>query len=214
MKRRRVLAALLGLGITGGSFWVAENGLPADVDGGPGAQTDSPASDGDGSSIATEQGDSPTTRDGSTTTQEAASFSIRVETMEAQGSQAGHVQVPEPNTPTVIDLFATWCSPCKKQMEALGAVHADYGDRVAFVSVTNERIGGTLSQEDVREWWRKYDGNWTLGLDPESELMSALGANGFPFLAIADASGTIRWKHAGITKEETLRQQLDQVLDS
>lgn len=172
MDRRRLLAALAGLGLTGGSVWAVQTGLPS------------------GSS---------------------SGLPLRVETIDAQGSEAGEIRVPVPDTPTVIDLFATWCAPCKAQMDALDAIHSSYAD-VAFVSVTNERVGGTLTKADIREWWRRHDGNWTLGLDPESDLMSLLGADGLPYLAITDGTGTVRWDHGGVADAATLREQLDQVL--
>lgn len=99
-------------------------------------------------------------------------------------------------------------------MEVLGTIHAEYAGRVAFVSVTNERVGGTLSQDGIREWWRSHDGNWTVGHDSESDLMSALGADGLPYLAIADASGKVRWEHGGVADAATLRDHVDQVLDT
>ncbi|MGQ4555391.1 redoxin family protein [Halobellus sp. GM3] len=136
----------------------------------------------------------------------------RVRTIDARGSDAGEVAVPRSETPTLIDLFATWCAPCKEQMEALSTVYEAYGDRVAFVSITNERLGGTLTAGDIRSWWRRHHGEWTVGLDPESDVMAALGASEIPYHAIADASGAIRWQHAGLTKAETLRTELDRVL--
>lgn len=174
MNRRRVLATLAGLGLTGGSLWAVQRGLPSST---------------------------------------VTGLPVRVETIDASGSDAGHTRVPVPDTPAVIDLFATWCAPCKEQMESLSAIHPDYEDRVAFVSVTNERVGGTLSRADIRSWWKSHDGDWTVGLDPQSDLMSALGAGGLPYLAIADTSGSIRWEHGGVADAETLRTQLDQVLD-
>lgn len=167
MNRRRLLTGIAGLGITGGSAWVALNGL----------------SDDDG-------------------------LPKRVETMRARGSNSGSVRVPVPDTVTVIDLFATWCTPCKKQMTALTKLHREYGDDVRFVSITNERIGGTLTKEDVRSWWRKNGGRWTLGLDPDSEVMAALNAGGLPFIGIAGPDGAIVWTHHGVADIGTLRERI------
>lgn len=175
MNRRRVLTALAGLGLTGGSIWVVQNGLP---------------------------------------TGDTSGLPVTVETIDTRGSKAGQIQIPVPDTPTVIDLFATWCAPCKEQMESLSAVYPEYADRVAFVSVTNERVGGGLSKADIRKWWRRHDGNWTVGLDPESDLMSALGADGLPYLAIADATGRVRWEHSGVADAATLRTYIEQALDA
>ncbi len=140
-------------------------------------------------------------------------IAVTVDTLDAPGSEAGERRVPVPDTPTVIDLFATWCAPCAEQMPSLAAVHSEFGDRAAFVSVTNERLGGGLTQEDIRNWWAEHDGNWTLGHDPESDLMAALGANGLPFLAVADASGEVVWTHRGTVSESALRKRVAAVTE-
>jgi thiol-disulfide isomerase/thioredoxin len=173
MDRRRLLTAIAGLGLTGGSVWAVQHGLPS----------------GDSSGLP-----------------------VRVETIDAHGSEAGQTRVPVPDTPTVIDLFATWCAPCKEQMEVLSAIHPEYSSEVAFISVTNERVGGTLTKGDIRDWWHRHDGDWTVGLDPESDLMTALGADGLPYMAITDATGAVRWEHGGVTDAATLREQINQVL--
>ncbi|WP_423743713.1 TlpA disulfide reductase family protein (plasmid) [Haladaptatus sp. SPP-AMP-3] len=168
MNRRRLLTGFAGLGITGGSAWVALNGLSDD-----------------------------------------GGLPKRVETMRAEGSTSGTVQVPAPDTVTIIDLFATWCMPCQEQMEALTKLHDEYGDEVRFVSITNERIGGTLTKDDIRSWWNENDGKWTLGLDPDSSVMAALNAGGLPFVGVAAPDGTVTWTHHGVAGIDTLREQID-----
>jgi thiol-disulfide isomerase/thioredoxin len=139
-------------------------------------------------------------------------LSVDVTTIDAVGSTAGTAQVPASGTPTVIDCFATWCGPCVEQMDALGTVYDRYGDRAAFVSVTNERLGGGLDRDDLRAWWREHDGRWTLGHDPEGDLLAALGANGLPYLAVADADGSVVWRHGGVASVETLDRRISSVL--
>jgi thiol-disulfide isomerase/thioredoxin len=138
---------------------------------------------------------------------------MRVETLDAPGSTAGTTSVPPENTVTLVDLFATWCAPCEEQMVALTAIRETYGDEVAMLSVTNERLGGSLTKADLRGWWRDHDGAWTLGLDPASDLMSALGAGSIPHLAIFDAAGEVSWQEGGLTDEETLRTEIDRALE-
>jgi thiol-disulfide isomerase/thioredoxin len=137
---------------------------------------------------------------------------VTVDTIEAQGSEAGRQQVPVPGRPTLVDLFATWCVPCIAQMRSLNPVYETFGDDVAFVSVTNERVGAGLTLDDIRAWWDRHDGQWTVGHDPESRLMNTLGAGGLPFLALADASGEIVWTHRGVASERQLRTELEAVV--
>ncbi|WP_049919805.1 TlpA family protein disulfide reductase [Haloarcula vallismortis] len=175
MNRRQVVAAMTGLGLTGGSLWVARNGLS-------GIQ-----------SRGTDQ------------------LPIRVETLAAEGSLAGETPVPTPGTVTVVDLFATWCAPCDDQLEILDAIRPEY-PAVSFVSVTNERPSETLTRADISEWWNRNGGAWTVGLDPGSELLAAFGADGLPYIAIVDESGTVQFGHSGLADEETLRAELDAVV--
>lgn len=137
---------------------------------------------------------------------------VTVDTIDAQGSTAGRQQIPAPGRPTLVDLFATWCVPCEAQMRSLIPVYESFGDRVTFVSVTNERIGGGLTMDDIRQWWVDHDGRWAVGHDPESRLMSELGAGGLPFLALADSAGEIVWTHRGVASESQLREELAAVV--
>jgi len=174
VNRRRVLAALAGVGLTGGSAWVARNGVPR------------PDEDGGGAGLPRE-----------------------VETLDAPGSSAGTAAVPVPETPTVVDLFATWCAPCDEQLEELRAVEGEYPE-VAFVSVTNERVGDTLTREDIADWWADNGGAWTVGVDPDSELLAAFGANSLPYVAIADAEGRVVAEHGrDVVPASDLREDLD-----
>ncbi|AGN01641.1 thioredoxin [Salinarchaeum sp. Harcht-Bsk1] len=174
MRRRQALAAVAGLGLTGGSAWIAKNGIP-----------------------------------GREST--ASRLPITVETLDARGSSAGETPVPIPGSVTVVDLFATWCPPCDEQLAILDDVRSSYPS-VEFVSVTNERPSDALTREDIAAWWNDHDGNWTLGLDPGSDLLAAFGASGLPYVAIADADGSIRFQDGGLVEAGPLRRELDELV--
>jgi thiol-disulfide isomerase/thioredoxin len=188
VNRRDVLGVLGGAGIA--ALAGCLGGSTQDAGGG--------ATDGSGSAT-TESTDPSDTGD----------LPLVVETIEAQGSTAGEMQIPVGGTPTVLDLFATWCAPCVAQMESLRTLHGEFGDDVAFVSVTNERLGGGLTLDDVRVWWRENDGNWTVGHDPESRLMRGVRASGLPYLVVFDANGTVTWTHRGLASESNLREAIE-----
>jgi thiol-disulfide isomerase/thioredoxin len=140
-------------------------------------------------------------------------FPMTVETVDARGSAAGQTRLPVAETVTVVDLFATWCTPCTEQLETMAPLVETYGPDVAFVSVTNERLGGTFQRSDLRAWWRSHEGNWTVGLDPESDVMAAIGASGLPHIAVFDRTGHVTFAHSGVADEETLREQIREALD-
>jgi thiol-disulfide isomerase/thioredoxin len=194
VNRRGLLAAVAGLGLTGGAAYVSLDGL------------NRPDGGADGGLASPEQTETGSDSGG-------GALPMTVETLDAPGSTAGTQTIPVPGTPTVVDLFATWCVPCKSQMDALAAVHESHGEDAAFVSVTNEQFGGGFSREDVRNWWTENDGAWTVGHDPGSKLFRALQANGLPFLAILNASGTVVWTHRGTASRDVLEREVQAVID-
>ena len=188
VKRRDLLCVLGGAGLTG--FAGCLGGSTA----GSGSETTATA-----------------TPEQSPESADSGDFPLVVETIDAQGSSAGETRIPVEGTPTVLDLFATWCAPCVAQMESLRNLHDEFGDDVAFVSVTNERLGGGLTMDDIRDWWTEHDGDWTVGHDPESRLMRAVRANGLPYLVVFDADGEVTWTHRGLASESNLRDAVEDV---
>lgn len=191
MRRRDLLSTLAGAGVAGFAGCLGERS--------------------GSSGSATTESDTATTTDTASGDSNSGNLPLVVDTIEAQGSTAGEVRVPVEGTPTVLDLFATWCAPCVAQMESLRSLHDEFGTDVAFVSVTNERLGGGLTIDDIRSWWSEHDGSWTVGHDPESQLMRAVRANGLPYLVVFDADGSITWTHRGLASEENLRAAIEDV---
>lgn len=134
---------------------------------------------------------------------------IELETIEAAGSTDGTVMVPNLDADRVVflDFFATWCEPCKEQMPAI----AEARDRTdaAFVSVTNEPIGRTVSEAELREWWADHDGGWTVALDPTGEVSERYGVSGYPTAVVLDTEGVVHWTHGGILSADEIAGRIE-----
>ncbi|ERG92061.1 MAG: redoxin [Haloquadratum walsbyi J07HQW1] len=191
MRRRGILKAAGGVVLTGGSVIVLQRGVPT---------------------LSSTETQSDTSGGSSGTINSKTTLPIQLSTLRNGESTEGTIQIPTAGMPTIIDLFATWCTPCQTQMDALSTVYNKYNDQVRFVSVTNERIGGTLTRADIRSWWDEHDGKWSVGLDPQSRLMSVLGAQGLPYIALTDPTGDIQWEDVGVTSVSTLQNKLDAIL--
>lgn len=135
---------------------------------------------------------------------------VEIETIDAPGSEAGTTAIPDGDRPTVVEYFATWCAVCARMMPDVAAVEADVGDRVRFVSVTNEPIGHTVSREDVREWWREHGGDWTVGYDTEMDLTRALDLSDTPTTALVDEDGRVLEVDRGYKPESELRSLVEE----
>ncbi|OVE86014.1 TlpA family protein disulfide reductase [Natronolimnobius baerhuensis] len=143
---------------------------------------------------------------------------LEIETVDAPGSDAGTVQIPDPDKVTFVDIFGTWCPPCIEQMPALGEASGRIGDRddVQFLSVTNESIGENraITMDELLEWWTDHDGDWTLGLDPRAELTERYLQGDYPSAVAIDTAGRVVWGDSGIKTADELVAGIEQALEA
>lgn len=92
--------------------------------------------------------------------------------------------------PLVVNLWASWCGPCRKEMPILQSFHERYGDRVPVLGIDYE------DPQTVNAMRLVLDSGVTYPLlaDPQSDLSAASPfppLRGLPFLALVDADGTV-----------------------
>lgn len=132
-------------------------------------------------------------------------------TIDAPGSRSGEITLPADGEPTFIDFFGTWCAPCVEQMPALAVANERVGDDVTFVSVTTEDVGGSVTEQEVVDWWVEHDGDWLVAADVTAELAAKLNVGGYPTAVVLDAAGRIVWSDSGVHDAATLVERIDAV---
>ena len=100
--------------------------------------------------------------------------------------------------PFIIDFFATWCKPCNRELSAIAEVYDEWrqetGVKIYAVSIDQaQNIHKVKPLVDQNEW--EYD----VLLDPNSDLLKALGGQMTPFVVVVDGNGNIAGKHSGYT---------------
>ena len=107
--------------------------------------------------------------------------------------------------PLMVNLWATWCGPCVKEMPTLDALAAKDG-RFQIVAVSQDMAG----QKEVAPFFAK-NGFKTLKpyLDKQNVLMEALKMDTLPTTIFYDANGKEQWRVIGAmdwsgTKAQTL----------
>lgn len=108
----------------------------------------------------------------------------------------------------VVNVWATWCEPCRREQPALQQVQASYDDRgVEFVGVDYRD-----DRAAAERWVQDFDVTYPSLYDPDGRTAATLA---FPFLPdtyLVDASGTMRYAIYGETSVEELSGLIDEVL--
>ncbi|KAB2900640.1 MAG: TlpA family protein disulfide reductase [Dokdonella sp.] len=94
--------------------------------------------------------------------------------------------------PVVMNLWATWCPPCRREMPALTRVAASHPE-VAFLLVNQGEDAAPVRDYLARE---QIDSRHVL-LDPQQRAMHATGARGLPTTLFFDANGRLVDSHVG-----------------
>jgi cytochrome c biogenesis protein CcmG/thiol:disulfide interchange protein DsbE len=90
-------------------------------------------------------------------------------------------------TPTVINLWASWCVPCRKELPLLARADAEYGSAVRFIGIDFKETSPGAAIELARTSGVTYP---QLS-DPDQRSAAALGVVGLPQTIFVDAQGRI-----------------------
>lgn len=115
------------------------------------------------------------------------------------------------HTTTIVALWATWCEPCKNQLDASAELYPDwrqvYDTHFVAVSIDTRRQVPKIAPMFQAKGWEYF------GLiDPDGKLQNALGSNATPHLLLFDKHCTKIYEHTGFQPGDEL--ELDDVLRS
>lgn len=100
--------------------------------------------------------------------------------------------------PTVLNVWATWCTSCQEEMAALDSLRTQYaakGLRVVAVSVDN----GDISK--VRKFAETNHLGMTVAHDPASTINQTYEVVGVPTTFVIGRDGKLLWRHTGNVTE-------------
>lgn len=108
----------------------------------------------------------------------------------------------------VINAWATWCGPCRREQPVLVRLADRYeDDGVRFLGINYQD-----DRDAARAWVGEFGVPYPSLFDPSGRTAAQLG---FPFLPdtyVVDRDGTIRWVIYGETDERELAGLIDDVL--
>jgi peroxiredoxin len=109
--------------------------------------------------------------------------------------------------PLVVNFFASWCTPCLRELPGFEQLHQRLTDRVAFVGL-NLQDTVDDGQQVIRQTGITYD----TGRDPDGELYRAFGAFAMPATVLIDRAGRVVEVHNGELTAEQLEAKINPLI--
>ena len=126
---------------------------------------------------------------------------VSVKTLEGQTinvqdlGKTGHI--------TIISFWATWCSPCKKELDAVKDYYSEwqekYGVELIAVSVDDARTAAKIPAMIQEKGWE-----YRILVDSNKNFQTAANIVSVPYTILLDEKGNVVFEHSGYTPGDEL----------
>ena len=114
------------------------------------------------------------------------------------GSEAKLSELLKDNEVVVLNIFASWCGPCKKEFPYMESVYEKYKDKMEIVAVSGDLVLDEM--EDMIKYKEEHGLTFQVGMKNES--IDSLTVGGFPTTYIIDRNGNIAYARTGAFPDE------------
>lgn len=118
--------------------------------------------------------------------------------------------------PVFLEVFATWCPHCQREVAVVNQLYQRYRGRVDFVAVSGSDTAmngtSTSSQLDVLEWVRRFHVIYPVAYDPVLNVANLYLQGGFPTVAVIGRNKTVAYLNSGELTYKELSAAIDRAL--
>lgn len=96
--------------------------------------------------------------------------------------------------PMIINFWATWCMPCKRELNNIAEVYPDWVDETG-VKLIAVSIDDARSESRVIPYVNGAAWDYEVYIDSNADLKRAMNVNNVPHTFLVDGSGKVVWQH-------------------
>jgi cytochrome c biogenesis protein CcmG/thiol:disulfide interchange protein DsbE len=111
-------------------------------------------------------------------------------------------------TPVVVNFWASWCGPCRREAAHLAKVARTFEGKAQFIGVDVED-----QRAPAREFIREYGWTYPSVFDPSGAIRDSLGYVGQPTTVIYDGSSEPVFEWTGPVSAEQMSEELLKLVD-
>ena len=133
--------------------------------------------------------------------------SVDVKTLD--GNSINIQEIENNGNTIVVNFWATWCKPCKKELNNIAEVYEDWKDETG-VKLVAVSIDDSRSTAKVAPYVNASDWDFEIYLDPNRNLARAMGVSTVPHTFLLNSKNEIVWQHKGYVDgdEDELLEQI------
>ncbi len=111
----------------------------------------------------------------------------------------------------VINFWATWCPPCRKEIPTFREMQTKYGAK-GFSVIGIAMDEGGSRYKSVRKMIQKAKINYPIGMASSKVVRGFGGVNGIPVTIFVDRQGNISKRYDGYVAKSVIIKEIEKVL--
>ncbi len=119
-----------------------------------------------------------------------------VQIKDIDGKTVNAAELNNDGKPMIVNFWATWCAPCKKELNTINEVYPDWVDETG-VKIVAISIDDTRSNSRIKPYVNTKGWEYEIYNDANRELFQAMGGVNPPMTFLINKDGKIVYTHNG-----------------